>query len=209
MRTLSLKVALACLAASLLGILLVAAIAVFNPSREFNSFVFDDRRAAVATYLQDYYREHGSWTGIILGPLPLPEPDNPNFAAEARFGSGGLTLADANGRVVVAGEGALVSEQLSVAQLAAGEPIVIDGLQVGTLVPVPSAPDEYDDYSGAVDTGLKTTQTARAGLSLRLTRRWGVDELKMMLSPVPSTYDSKASSTTSSPSRIMPNSRPW
>lgn len=140
MRTLALKVALACLAASLLGILLVAAFAVFNTSREFNSFVFDDRRAAFATYLQDYYREHGSWTGIILGPLPLPETDNPGFAPEARFGRGGLTLADADGRVVVAGEGAVVGEQLSAAQLATGEPIVIDGIQVGTLVPVPNAP---------------------------------------------------------------------
>src|SRR5689334_7726812 len=98
MRSLTLKVTLACLAASLLGIALVAAFAVFSTSREFGSFVFDDRRAAFTEYLSNYYAEHGSWAGIVLNPMPAPQPTA--VAGESHFGRCGLTLADADGRVV-------------------------------------------------------------------------------------------------------------
>ena len=41
-----------------------------------------------------------------------------------------------------------------------------------------------------------------------LVRRWGVVESKMILSPCLRVWRSKPSSTTSSPSRTSPNSRP-
>ena len=151
MRSLTVKVALACLAASLLGIALVAVSATFSTSREFGSFVFDDRREAFANYLADYYAtNHNSWTGVELNPQPMPTPDPTAVAGESHFGRGGLTLADAAGRVVVAGDGFTVGEQLTAAQLATGEPITLNGARVGTLVPVPSAPG----YGGPAGTAF-------------------------------------------------------
>ena len=134
MRSLTFKVALACLAASLLGIGLVAVFAVFTTSRAFGSYVFDERRATFETYLQTYYAEHGSWTGVTLFPMPASPP------AEATFGRGGLTLVDAAGRVVVAGAGHTVGQQLTAAEIASGQTIKVKGVVVGTLVPVPNAP---------------------------------------------------------------------
>jgi signal transduction histidine kinase len=145
-RSLTVKVALACLAASLLGIAMVAGFTVFNTTREFGSFVFDERRTQFETYLQDYYATHGTWDGVLLFPLPRPTEDPP----EARFGRGGLTLADASGRVVVAGEGHTLGQQLTAAELADGQTIRVGGQVVGTLIPVPSAPG----YAGPAGTAF-------------------------------------------------------
>jgi signal transduction histidine kinase len=134
MRSLTVKVALACLAASLLGIGIVAAFTVFNTTRQFGSFVFDERRAAFDIYLQEYYATHGSWEGVMLPPPPANNPP------EVRFGRGGLTLADADGRVVFAGQGHTVGQQLTPAELAEGQTIEVEGQVVGTLIPVPDAP---------------------------------------------------------------------
>jgi signal transduction histidine kinase len=134
MRSLAFKVALACLAASLLGIAAVAGFAVFNTSREFEGFIFADSRQGLEAYLANYYATHGTWEGA----LPIPHPEND--PAVSRFGRGGLTVADADGRVVIAGEGHTVGQQLTEAELAAGQPIMLDGVLVGTLIPLPNAP---------------------------------------------------------------------
>lgn len=134
MRSLTVKVALACLAASLLGIGLVATFAVMATSREFGTFVFDERRTSFGQYLQNYYAEHGTWAGVRL--FPMPDPTLP----DERFGRGGLTLVDAQRLVIVAGAGHTEGQQLTAAELANGQPIEVDGQVVGTLVPVPQAP---------------------------------------------------------------------
>ena len=133
MRSLAVKVALACLAASLLGIAAVAGFAVFNTSREFQGFIFADSRENLGDYLADYYATYGTWEGA----LPIPPPES--GPTVARFGPGGLTLADADGRVVIAGEGHTVGQQLSETELSAGQPISIEGALVGTLIPMPRA----------------------------------------------------------------------
>src|SRR5258706_3441146 len=149
MRSLTFKVALACLAASLLGIGLVAILAAQNTTREFGSFVFDDRRLAFETFLLDYYATNGSWDGVKLAALPEATP---SAVRESNFGRGGLTLADASGRVVVAGEGYQVGQQLAASELAGGHVLEYDGKIVGTLIPVPNAPG----YGGAAGLAFLT-----------------------------------------------------
>jgi signal transduction histidine kinase len=80
--------------------------------------------------LATYYTEHGSWDGVS------------SLVIETRGqGHGGrgagppLRLADADGRVILDTAGAQVGQRLSAAELAQGEPIVVDGQQVGTLLP--------------------------------------------------------------------------
>lgn len=154
MRSLALKIALACIAASLSGIALMAVLAGRVTSREFGSFVFEEHGTPFITYLQNYYQANGSWAGVQLNRPPPQDP--PPDKSDSRFGRGGLTLADVNGVVVFAGEGFFLNQQLSAAQLEDGEAIDVNGARVGTLILVPDAPG-YGGPEGAAFLGRLNT----------------------------------------------------
>jgi signal transduction histidine kinase len=84
---------------------------------------------ALVQSLADYYASHGNWEGVasILSP----------GRGSGRAGRGNgppLILVNADGRVVVDTAGDEVGVQLSSPQLASGEPILVNGKRVGTLL---------------------------------------------------------------------------
>jgi signal transduction histidine kinase len=137
MRSLALKLTLAFLVVSLAGIGLVAAVAGRATADEFGHFMFSENRSALAAQLEDYYHVTGSWEGAEAA-----------FSVEGMMGGmgpggmmhgngmmgGGFAVADASGRVVVAGMGYRLGEQLSERELAQGTPLSVDGRRVGALI---------------------------------------------------------------------------
>jgi two-component system, OmpR family, sensor histidine kinase BaeS len=129
-RSLTLKLILAFLAVSLVGIGLVAVLAGRIASVEFSGFVQQQQRQQLARELANYYETHGGWQGI----------ETAVFSSEAAAGmteagaSRPLALAGANGRVVRSGAGHGFGGRVPPRMLAEGMPIMVGGEQVGILV---------------------------------------------------------------------------
>lgn len=146
MRSLTLKLALTFLIVSLTATLLVAGFAVWMTARQFNRFVDDQSRQALIEQLSEYYRANGSWVGIAEafpllardapyfvrgdnGPGESP-PDGPHPAGpEPRP----VALVDEQGQVVMGGLSFQDGQQITVDQIDKGEPIEVDGQEVGRL----------------------------------------------------------------------------
>ncbi|GAB4512376.1 MAG: ATP-binding protein [Anaerolineae bacterium] len=136
MRTLAFKLSLAFLLVALTGILIVALLAGRTTTTQFDDFLDRQEERILFEALVTYYTNNGSWLGIQrVIRQRIPGGEDPR-------GRGGFwtrpmvdfVLADENGRVVVGSAGYEVDEQLTDAQLASGQPIVMEGERVGTIV---------------------------------------------------------------------------
>jgi signal transduction histidine kinase len=136
MRSLSLKLTFAFIVVSLSGIGLVAVFAGRATADEFGNFMFSQNRGALAAQLEDYYRAAGSWEGVdaALSPGGMGGGMMGNGPMHGGMMGGGFAVADASGRVVAAGVGRRLGEQLSATELAQGTPLRVDGQPVGTLI---------------------------------------------------------------------------
>ncbi len=132
MRSLALKLILAFLLVSLTGTALVAVFAGQATASEFGHFMFVQNRETIVTRLADYYRTHRGWVGVE-DTIPFGGMMGPGGMRGMGMG-GGFALADARGRVIIAGGGHRLGERLSEAELSGATPIRVNGQIVGTLI---------------------------------------------------------------------------
>ena len=136
---LGIKLILAFLAVGLAGVGLVAVVAARSTANEFGRFVFNQVRGSFAEELRQYYQAHDGWAGVQDVLLVMPEgmPGNRMRAFERAVGP--LTLADAQGVVIIGGTGLRPGAVLHQEMLRAATPVQIDGQVVGFFVASPEA----------------------------------------------------------------------
>jgi signal transduction histidine kinase len=93
MRSLSAKLAIAFFVASLSGLFFLAILAARVVAREFDVYVEDQDRQAMASRLRDYYTTKGDWTGVDSTILAGEEAQRPTLRTA-------FILIDANGSMV-------------------------------------------------------------------------------------------------------------
>ncbi|MEW5830130.1 MAG: ATP-binding protein [Chloroflexota bacterium] len=133
MRSISLKLILAFLTTSLLGILGLAISLGWATNRAFEKFVFDQNRDNMVDALAQHYLQYGNWDQVgsfVPGPA---------FTGEREPGSGvPFVLVGKDGEVIRGGYQHPSGQVLPPEMLAGGLPILVDGETVGTLIFTPN-----------------------------------------------------------------------
>lgn len=127
------KLMLAFMAVVLVAVGSVALIARQTTSDELYRLRQSESQAADTDQinrLAAFYAENGSWEGVTS----LVQGGRGQGQGSGRGAGPPLRLIDADGRVVLDTTGNQESNDLSPAELAQGEPIIVDGKQVGTLL---------------------------------------------------------------------------
>jgi len=132
MRSLRLKLIFTFLAISLAGSFIAAIIVRQSNERAFNTLLREQGQASVVSEALAYYEENGSWVGF--GRRGHEHDDG-----FSRFDTP-FALADENGRIIIEGGFYRRDTMLTADQLAAGIPLVVNDVQVGTVLPVNQAP---------------------------------------------------------------------
>jgi two-component system, OmpR family, sensor histidine kinase BaeS len=135
MRSLTVKLILAFLLISVIGIGLAAVFARAVTGRAFDSFVMDRARSEFLSAATSYYQTHGSWNGAgdyFRQPDGHPAPGAPPQPAL-------FMLVDQSG-VVVVSAGSDHTGKNTAKDLAHGKEIVVDGRQVGTVLDASRTP---------------------------------------------------------------------
>jgi signal transduction histidine kinase len=126
-RSLSARLIVAFFAVSLLGILLVAAYLVPTTRERFVVYWSGQRAETEATLWVERYRAAGSWQALA----------GTQSGAPALVRSDPLSvIADPSGVTVIAGPGHTIGQPVPPDLLEQGTSIVVDGVAVGTLVPL-------------------------------------------------------------------------
>ena len=152
MRSLTVKLILAFLLISVIGIGLAAVLARAVTGREFDRFIMDRARGEFLADAASYYRTHGSWDGArdYFGqPNGHPEPGAP-----PRPGS--FVLVDPSG-AVIASVGPDRTDKNIAKDLARGKTIEVDGRKVGTVLDASRAPalnDREAQYLASINRAL-------------------------------------------------------
>ncbi len=127
------KLMLAFMAVVLVAVGVVALIALQTTTSEFHRLRQGESQTGASTQgprLAAYYAENGSWDGVSSSVIA----DNRGQGQGGRGSGPPLRLADADGRVVLDTAGGQVGQYLPASELAPGEPIVVEGQQVGVLL---------------------------------------------------------------------------
>lgn len=133
-RSLMLKLIAAFLGVSLVAIALVALIGYLSALNEFNRFISQEAETNFVVFVSDYYLAHGNLNGIedaLRARFQEHDDGNPGPPRLAPFG-----LADANGLIVLRGDGYTLGERASDAMLADGTPILVNEQFVGVVLPL-------------------------------------------------------------------------
>jgi len=138
MRSLTLKLIVAFLLTSVLGVGLAAILAGQVTTREFSQFVMGQLRTEFVANAAAYYQTHGSWAGAgeylrQLDVSPPPEPGAPPRPLQ-------FALADQNGLAVTPVQPYRAGERIPADVLARGVPVEVAGRRVGTVIDVARAP---------------------------------------------------------------------
>ncbi len=142
MRSLTFKLVLAFLVASVAGIILASIFIRQLVLREFDDYVTAQRREEFVSIVSSYYAAHGSWDGVgawlrdqMLPARPPVEGPGETQGPLVRLGGPlQFLLADSDGAVVAPLEAARFEVRLSKEQLANGTPLVVGGQVVGTVL---------------------------------------------------------------------------
>ena len=131
MRSITLKMVLAFLVIALISIVLIVLLVRWNTGAEFSRFVTDRRGAELVDSLAGYYQVNGSWkgVGIFIVAETVPPASGNEVPREPFF-----TLVNQAGKVVFAGPGYQIGEQVPSRDLEHGLPVEVDGKTVGMLV---------------------------------------------------------------------------
>jgi two-component system sensor histidine kinase BaeS len=132
MRSISIKLILAFICVSLVGILLIVALVRYNTIQEFKRFSSSSNESSLTAALQEYYTTNGSWAGIDSAQLFRPVQPPPSETPPARRDA--LTVTDVNGQVLRAGSNYALGDTVPADVLARGVPIQIDGKTVGFMI---------------------------------------------------------------------------
>ncbi len=114
-------------------------------TNEFRGYMFRGGMAQsdeIAQQLAAYYAGRGSWQGVDVLLAPTLSPGMGQMMGTSARGRGGLgmmaagalSVADVNGFVVAASDGAGIGQKASSAQIARGTPVQVNGQTVGTLI---------------------------------------------------------------------------
>jgi two-component system sensor histidine kinase BaeS len=139
MRSLTVKLILAFLLVSVIGIGLAAVITRAATGREFDRFVMDRARGEFVADAAAYYQAHGSWSGAgdYFRQLNAQEPGGPQRPSA-------FVLVDQGSNVVAAADSGRPGEPIQPAALARGKPVEVDGHRVGTVIDAGRAPPRND-----------------------------------------------------------------
>lgn len=124
MRTLATKLTLAFVAVGVLGVVLFALLVARRTTVELNRFLSEREQEVLVDIVSEFFDERESWEGVRTFLISRP--------ALERYSRGAL-LADANGRVLFAGEGRPSTDHLDHVELAEATPVTDDGHIVGYL----------------------------------------------------------------------------
>jgi signal transduction histidine kinase len=145
MRSLSLKLTLAFLFVSIVGVALIAIVVRQQTQREFDRFVLDRYQVDLLDDLATYYRQNDSWqdfTAIVIrAPARRPGGTSGLYPAP-------ITLTDVNGQVVFGGRRYEAGQQLPPDELDKAVPVEVDDETVGWVL-----------FTGVGDQNLKLPES--------------------------------------------------
>jgi len=146
-RSLTLKLTLAFLIVSLIGVALVAVLSRAIQQREFDRLLLEQSRSRFVEDVSTYYQIYGSWDGIDQvfrqrHPLPPPPPDSPAEERMTFFMSHWLRfgLADPQGVAVISDGPYEVGDVVPAELLSKGTILEVNGKVVGTIFMVNNNP---------------------------------------------------------------------
>ncbi len=144
MHSLRLKLIFTFLIISITGTLLTTLIVSFYNQRAFDQLLQEQEHAELTSDLEAYYENNGSWQGInrtLNNSLPLTTPNQPPVRNEPQGMPGSqpdpapsFALIDENGRIIIPNGRYMPGDTIPLDELAAGIPLEVDGVQVGTLL---------------------------------------------------------------------------
>ena len=136
-RTLTLKIALVVLAVSLFSVGLVALFSGWLTVREYDRLLIDQVQDNLVEQAAAYYEQAGSWEGALVAFSTDADDHGPRRGPN-RMGSNErtpLVLLDADGCVVGPTDAVYTAGKcLPAREVAAGEPVVVNGQTVGTVI---------------------------------------------------------------------------
>ncbi len=132
MRSLSLKLTLAFLFVSIVGVALIAVVVRQQTHRQFDQFVLDRYQIDLIDDLSAYYDQNDGWQGfnaiVIRQPGRRPGMAIPNLLPAP------VTLADVDGQVIFGGRQYEAGQQLPDEELDKAVPVDVDGQTVGWVL---------------------------------------------------------------------------
>ena len=141
LRSLTAKLVLAFLVASIAGVVLAAIFIRQFVAQQFNDVVLGQHRAAFIAKAGSYYAERGTWEGVgpwlhDHPPEDAPSPARPGAQAAPQPRASGFVLLDQTGRVMIPFGRYNPNELVSPADQAHGTPVTINGQTVGTVLTI-------------------------------------------------------------------------
>jgi signal transduction histidine kinase len=152
-RSLSQKLILAFILVSVVGALLAVGITRWLSVQEFQQLVQEQTQSNFIELISDYYSTTGNWRGIMQylreGPrIRLPQQSNRPTDGQNQQQSYIYALANDAGKIIIPARDYRVGDQAPDTDLVAGQPLIIDGQFVGTVLatgdPPPLDPREQD-----------------------------------------------------------------
>jgi two-component system, OmpR family, sensor histidine kinase BaeS len=184
--SLGLKVSLAMVLVSLLGLISTLWLGQTLSTNVFNQAVFEQRSAGFLKIITDHYLETGSWRGVeqriprqgapIIGvPEDLSRDELPR-------GDAPFSLADLNGKMIVAGQSFRPRQIINVKDFKSF-PVVVAGRQVGWVIETPTS-SSLITYQVAFQKGLQLTIWLTAIVALASAGLIGFLVSKMVTHPL-------------------------
>jgi two-component system sensor histidine kinase BaeS len=138
MRSLTLKLTLAFLFVSVIGVVITAVVVRQRTQREFDRFVLDRYQLDLLDALSKYYEQTGGWEGLnaIIIRNPYYRPGRGPEAVPAP-----VTLTDMDGQVIYGGRLYQVGEQVTQAELKKAVAVEVNEEPVGWLLFTDRGPD--------------------------------------------------------------------
>jgi two-component system, OmpR family, sensor histidine kinase BaeS len=166
MRSLTVKLILAFLLISVIGIGLAAVIARVATGRQFDRFIMDRTRGEFVASAANYYQAHGSWTGAsdYFRQLNAPQPGAPQRPSP-------FVLVDLTGAAIAPANPGRADERFQPAALARGQAVEVDGHRVGTVIDAGRAPplnDREAQYVAGTNQALLLAALGAAVIALLL-----------------------------------------
>jgi signal transduction histidine kinase len=154
-RSITVKLILSFLLVAVAGLALASGITYWLTVREFKQLVLNQSHNQFVADAALYYQINGSWDGVLnyfnlrqAAPHPGSpdiqgnghQPGNGAGGGQAPFQSFNFILTDASGRVLVPGGSYQVGATVPAVQLSQGTAVNVNGVRVGTVLTVGSAP---------------------------------------------------------------------
>jgi two-component system sensor histidine kinase BaeS len=150
MTSLNLKITLAFIIVSLVGVLLVGILVQQVTRSAFDRFLFDQEKSAILSMLTQHYENEGSWENLgnayrqyVGSRIKYPAPARfDSYKGISALFQIPYTLVDADGNVVF-GKPLRIEQPVSPVEIQRGIPLEVDGQTVGWLLE-PHSPFQWE-----------------------------------------------------------------